>query len=223
MAHMRMFLYLLLPLLMTGCLKTNEPKASPEPAPTLNLADWQFLAKINAIYASDSELVPKEAYVFPALRLGANGQPIDALAHRMDADGALRWFSPAPRAGEIQVVIEQKLSTKGFKIISFQSLMNSQKGHSVLVFNPYFIDARWSDGDTLKAIPEGWSTFTRLTASTYPMDLNPAEKRDIIQQELVSLYREKSNSQDVIKRSLTYLIDHIGQTREWTEPVSLLK
>jgi hypothetical protein len=222
--RMRIFLCLVLPLfLLSGCFKTSETESPPVVAPTLNLQGWKFLAKIQATYASDSSSVPTNVYVFPALRLNGNGQPIDVLSHRMDDSGALQWFSPAPRAGEIQSVIEKKLTTKGFRVISFQDLLNFPKSHSVLVFNPYFTEARWSDGNADKGVPEGWSTFTRVTASTYPMDLNPAEKRDIIQQELVSLFKEQSNAPDVVKRSLVYSIDHIGQNREWSESISLLK
>jgi hypothetical protein len=209
--------------LLSGCFKTSESNSTPEAAPTLNLLGWHFFAKIKTTYVSDSKRVPKDVYVFPALRLSANGLPIDTLSHRVDEDGALRWFSSAPRAGEIQSVIERKLAAKGFRVISFQDLMNFPKAHSVLVFNPYFTEARWSDGDAGKGVPEGWSTFTRVTASTFPMDLDPAGKRDILQQELVSLFKEQSNAPDVVKRSSTYLIDHIGQNREWSESISLLK
>jgi hypothetical protein len=221
---MRIFLCLVLPLfLLSGCFKTSESESSSEAAPTLNLLGWYFFAKIKTTYVSDSDIVPTDVYVFPALRLGRNGQPIDALSHRVDDRGELQWFSAAPRAGEVQSVIEKKLITKGFRVISFQDLMNFPKAHSVLVFNPYFMEARWSDGDAGKGVPEGWSTFARLTASTFPMDLDPVGKRDILQQELVSLFQKQSNAPDVVKRSLVYLIDHIGQNKEWSESISLLK
>ena len=222
--HMRTPLFLvLLVFFFAGCLNTNQPEPAKPIAQILNLPDWRFLANVKAVYASEVDLMPKNAYVFPALRLNPSGQPNDTLSHRIDANGELQWFSPAPQAGEIQSVIEKRLKQRGYQILSFQDLMDSSKDHSVLVFNPYFTEARPSKGDGSKGIPKGWSTFTRLTGSTFPQDLNPAEKQDMIQQETITLFTKESNAPNVVKRSFMFSVDHTGQNREWSESISLLE
>lgn len=178
---------------------------------------------MKATYVGESSSVPIAAYVFPALRLDSRGQAVDALTHRMNDDGELLWYSPAPRGGEIQAVIQNALKGRGFRVITFAELQNYPEAHSVVVFNPYFTEVRKSEADIEKNVPGGWSTFTRITGSTYPADLDPSQKRDIIQQEVVTLFSEKSAASDVIKQSAANLIQAMGQNREWSETLSLVQ
>ena len=212
---------LLASLCLTAC---SHWRDSPEPIESasgnqLNFSKWTVLVKAKAVFALDRKTVPSQAYVFPALRLNSNAQPIDALSYQLDEAGALNWVSSAPRATEIQTVIEKKLRTKGFRILSFQELTDSPKDHVVLVFNPYYsASSQLPDmsGDT------GWTSFIRITAATFPADLNAQKKIDVMNQEAVTLYHTKNQRYDVIKHCSEYLLDHLGENKDWAEELPLI-
>ena len=212
---------LLASLFLTACSSWRDSPESVEspPANQLNFSKWTVVVKAKTVFALDRKTVPSLAYVFPALRLNSNAQPMDALSYQLDEAGALNWVSSAPRATEIQTVIENKLRTRGFRILSFQELTDSQKDHAVLVFNPYYSAANQlpeMSGDT------GWTSFIRITAATFPGDLNPQKKMDVMNQEAVTLYHSKSQRYDVIKHCSEYLLDHLGQNKEWSEQLPLV-
>jgi hypothetical protein len=92
----------------------------------------------------------------------------------------------------------------------------------VSVFNLYYAEASASR-DNPQALPsESWTTFTRITAATYPQDLNPNDKRDLMNQELVTLFNGKRQGPDVVKRSHRFLLEYIGANRQWSESINLL-
>ena len=219
---MKFALFSLLSLvLLFGCKHGAEAPDATE-TKHLYLPKWSFLAKASATFAKGQTQVPKKAYVFPALRLNAQGQPIDQLDYRVLDDESLDWYSAAPRGSELKVIVEQKLTTLGFRSISFKELTSLSADHSVLVFNLYYAEARASQ-DNPKADPdESWTTFSRITAATFPRDLNPAAKRDLMNQELVTLFNGKERGVDVIKRSQAYLLNYIGKNRQWSESINLL-
>ncbi len=202
-----------------GC--STTPEAEPASAPAkLNLSQWDALINAKAVYALDKDHLPPQVYVFPPLRLNQGSQAMDALAYKLRDDGALYWTSPAPHAAEIQAVIERKLETKGFEIISFQELTNIQEDHRVLVFNPYYV-AAYQPVDRVNE-ETGWSSFVRVTVSTFPADLNPQQKIDVMNQEALTLYQSKASEYDVVKRSLSYLLDYMGNNKEWSGRLTLL-
>lgn len=214
---MRLIILFILPLLIfTGC-SQREQSVNEEPSNTLNIRKWTFLIKASASFAKDQKVLPRRAYVFPALRLDHRAQPIDALAYQLDAEGKLKWISPAPKSSEIQAVIENKLRKRGFQIVSFQELSEMQVDHSVLVLNPYFTESRPSkDG-------RGFTVFTRIVASTFPKDLNPTAKKEIMNQEGVTLFQDSDLGSSVVKRSAGYLLDFMGSNKQWSESLSLFE
>ena len=155
---MRLLILFILPFsIFSGC-ASHEQAVDETPSNSLNIRKWTFLIKASATFAQGEKTVPKRAYVFPAIRLNKNAQPIDTLAYQLDDAGALKWISPAPRGSEIQTVIENKLKTKGFHIVSFQELSEMAADHSVLVLNPYYRDQAgqiWEDFADF-AGNEGW-------------------------------------------------------------------
>lgn len=176
--------------------------------------------KASVHFVENRETLPRRAYVFPPLRLDGAGRPIDALAYRLNAEGTLDWFSPAPQAAEIQRVIQNKLKSKGFTLVSFQELSEMDSSHAVSVLNPYFTEARAASGEADGN--EGWTAFVRVTAASFPFDLNPLGKKDLMNQEVVTLFKEKESSIEVVKRSSEYLLDFMGQRRQWSDSISLL-
>lgn len=209
-------------LFLSACSLTKKPEEAPVQVGT-GLRQWTFMVKASAHFAQGESQVPKQIYVFPALRLNGMGQPIDALSHRVDADGALRWISPAPGGAEIKTVIENKLRRKGFRILTFQQMTEVSQGHSVFVLNPYFTQASpLSVPEGFEVGDAGWTTFVRITGATFPLDLDPAKKKELMNQEAVSLFNESKQGRGVVKTSLEYLLDNIGKNKEWSESLSLL-
>ena len=189
----------------------------------LRLPTWTFLAKVTARFAKDETQVPRKAYVFPALRLDGQGRILDQLAYRLEDDDALSWVSPAPLGAQLKAIAENKLRTLGFHIVSFSDLMASKSDHEVLVFNLYYTEA-YPSKDNPRADPaSSWTTFVRVTAATFSQDLNPNAKRDLMNQELVSLFNGKDKANDVIKRSSTHVLDYIGVNNDWNASINLLE
>jgi hypothetical protein len=92
----------------------------------------------------------------------------------------------------------------------------------VTVFNLYYAQASASR-DNPQALPaESWTTFSRITAATFPKDLTPSAKRDLMNQELVTLFNRQTKGAGVIKRSHRFLLDYIGANRQWSESINLL-
>jgi hypothetical protein len=206
---------------LAGC-RTGADSGSESEATILRIPTWFFLARVSTTFAKGQEEVPKRVYVFPALRLNAAGQPVDPLTPRQGADGALSWYSTAPLGAELKAIVEKKLSTKGFYPMSFQEMMDYPEGHSILVFNLYYAETSASKDNPTADPDSSWTTFTRITAATFPQDLNPQAKRDIMNQEVVTLFNEQKKGEGVIKRSADYLLNYMGITRQWSESVNLL-
>jgi hypothetical protein len=206
---------------LAGC-RTGADIANESEATVLRIPKWSFLVRASASFDKDYKEVPKRVYVFPALRLNTNGQPIDQLSPRQMTDGALQWYSQAPLGSQLKVVVENKLSKEGFRPISFQEMMDYPEGHSILVFNLYYAETSASKDNPTADPDSSWTTFTRITAATFPQDLNPQAKRDIMNQEVVTLFNDREKGAGVIKRSANYLLDYMGITRQWSESVNLL-
>ncbi|NBB80101.1 MAG: hypothetical protein GVY36_11765 [Verrucomicrobia bacterium] len=188
----------------------------------LYLPKWNFLAKASAVFNDEYTKLPKRVYVFPALRVNPQGQPTDELAYRTLEDNTLGWYSPAPLGLELKLIVEKKMRQLGFVPVSFGDLTASSKDHSILVVNLYYAEASASRDNPDADEAESWTTFSRISAATFPKDLNPAKKRDLMNQELVSLFNGKEKGRDVIKYSHAYLLDFIGQNRQWSESLNLL-
>jgi hypothetical protein len=208
-------------LLLFGC-RQFEPTSTVPETKTLYLPKWSFLAKASATFAQEQNSLPKRAYVFPALRLDAQGQAVDQLSHRQLAGGSLSWHSAAPLGAELKALVEQKLNQLGFKLITFGELTAATNDHRVSVFNLYYAEASASR-DNPQALPaESWTTFTRISAATFPQDLNPTAKRELMNQELVTLFNDKRRGPGVVKRSHRFLLDYVGANRQWSESINLL-
>ena len=214
-------LSLLSAFLLFGCQHVEEAHDNSGTKP-LQLPSWTFLAKASATFAPGHSSLPKRAYVFPALRLNAQGQAMDQLAYRQLADGTLSWYSAAPLGAELKAIVERKLAKLGFTMISFGELTTVTTDHAVTVFNLYYAQASASR-DNPQALPaESWTTFSRITAATFPKDLTPSAKRDLMNQELVTLFNRQTKGAGVIKRSHRFLLDYIGANRQWSESINLL-
>lgn len=211
-------------ILFTACQSNSGTGAAKDESETkrLYLPKWNFLAKASATFNEQFDQIPKRVYVFPALRLNAEGQEIDQLAYRTLEDNTLGWYSPAPLGLELKLIVEKKMGSLGFVPVSFGDLTASTEDHSILVLNPYYAEASASRDNPSADVEESWTTFSRITATTFPKDLNPAGKRGLMNQELVSLFNGKEKGRDVIKYSHAYLLDHIGQNRQWSESINLL-
>ena len=96
---------------------------------------WSFMASANGSVQAGRTEVPKFAFVFPALRLDAAGQVMDQLSHRQGPAAGLLWHSSAPLGGELQIILEKQLQSKGFELVSFDDLTKGMSSHSVTVFN----------------------------------------------------------------------------------------
>lgn len=207
--------------LLVGCLGPNNGSVDREVV-SVNLPRWSFLASASGQMEAGRERLPKVVYVFPALRLNDQGQPMDQMRHREDAAGGLLWSSTAPAGHEIKMIIEKKLRQKGFAPGTFSALTQAPEGHAILVVNPFYKEAGPSSYNSESAADASWINLIRIEAATFPLDLNPNKKRELFALEAVSLFNDRSLDDQVFKCAAAYLLDHIGRSGTWSERVNLL-
>jgi hypothetical protein len=218
--HLFSILLIVCSVYWSACSSTQDV-AAPQKNNYQALSKWTSLINAKAVCATSKAQLPNKAYVFPALRLDQETKVIDSLSYLQDETGALKWISPAPHAAEIQTIIQNELRAQGFTVISFQELTNTQKDHEILVLNPYYVPA-YQPQDRVNQ-ETGWSSFVRITAATYPGDLNPQKKIDLVNLEAITLYQYKSSEIDVIKSTSNYLIKHLGKNEDWSDNLLLLQ
>lgn len=205
----------------SACSSTRDTAEAQNSGGYQALSKWTALINAKAVCASSKEQLPNKAYVFPALRLNQETQVIDSLSYLEDEAGALKWISPAPHAAELQAIIQNELKSQGFTVISFQELTNSHEDHQILVLNPYYVPA-YQPQDRVNQ-ETGWSSFVRITAATYPGDLTPQRKIDLVNLEAITLYQYKSSEIDVVKTASGYLLKHLGKNEDWSDNLLLLQ
>jgi hypothetical protein len=220
--NFRLFILLIASCLLSAC-KSREPEVvSDTDITSIQMPAWSFMASANGSVQAGRTEVPKFAFVFPALRLDAAGQVMDQLSHRQGPAAGLLWHSSAPLGGELQIILEKQLQSKGFELVSFDDLTKGMSSHSVTVFNPYYNEAVPSRYNNAANPDASWVNIIRIEGATYPEDLDPNAKIKVLHLELVALYNRKQLSSDVAKHSIRYLMKNFGRTGEWTERVNML-
>jgi hypothetical protein len=211
------FLVIGICIFLSGCATGGRSEAAGKTG-SFNLPKYVLQMQASATYAqSHGSHLPRQAYVFPALRIDPGGRPMDVLKHRMGADGSLVWDSPAPRAAEVKSVVEQALRKRGFSIVGFQALSGASGGHGVLVVNPYFTPRLGvEDQESIERV------FVRLTGSTFPEDMNPSGKIDRFNQEAIVFFDHELFVLDVAKCVLSTLVQHVGGNQQWQDRLHIL-
>lgn len=218
----RLFILLSAACLLSAC-KNREPAAARDAEITsLQMPTWSFMASANGSFQAGRADLPKLAYVFPALRLDAAGRVMDQLSHRQGPAASLLWHSTAPLGSELQIILEKQLQSRGFELVSFDALAKGMGSHSVSVFNPYYKEAEPSRYNKAADPDESWVSIIRIEGATYPEDLDPNARLEVLHLELVALFNGKQLGVDVARHSIQYLIKNLGRTGQWTERVNLL-
>jgi hypothetical protein len=205
-----------------GCSTSDPVSKSGESSSVFKIPKWSFWGKIGINFLEGQKVVPKNAYVFPALRMDSQGRLIDQLSHRLGEDGKLVWYSQAPKGGELKRVVEDKLESLGFTIVSFDEMTASQQDRSVFVLNLYYRPAAASSDSASSDSGSNWTTYARITGATFDRELNPSSRVEVMNQEMVTLFDRKELDHSVIKRSFDYLLDYVGINRQWSELIYLL-
>ena len=202
---------------MVGCASDGAQEAAGKEV-SFNLPKYVLQMQAKSAYAeAQRSILPKRAYVFPALRIDPEGRPLDALQHRTVLGGNLVWDSPAPRAAEVKSVVEQALRKRGFVIVGFESVLEASGGHQVLVVNPYLTRRlAVEDQESIKRV------FVRLIGSTLPASIDPAGKIDWFNQEAIVFFDHELAVLDVAKRVLSTLVQNIGRNRQWQDRLHIL-
>ena len=188
----------------------------------MQMPKWSFMASANGSMQAGLKEVPKLAYVFPALRLDAAGQVMDQLSHRQGPAAGLLWHSTAPLGSELQIILEKQLQSKGFELVSFDELTKGMGSHSVSVFNPYYKEAEPSRYNNVADPDASWVNIIRIEGATYPENLDPNARLEVLHLELVALFNGKQLGSDVARHSIKYLVKNLGRTGKWTKRVNML-
>lgn len=158
----------------------------------------------------------RRVYVFPPLLIDDNGHPLGELSYLVDNEGRLSWRSEAPDASGIKAFLVAHLRNNGYQPVSFETLSNVEKDHSILVINPYF-SAPLQDGKN----PAAPFVFARIIVATYPASLAPGERLELVNLETLSFYHPQDDPLSVVRRSLQHAISYMGMDRDWIQELSL--
>ena len=172
-------------------------------------------SRLTARTASGIFNVSRQFYVFPPLQMDQKNQPIGQFSYGLDEAGRLFWISPAPSAEAVRDFIDKELRKAGFETISFDALTKAQTEHQILVLNPYFSVPIQDRGTG------GLVVFVRVTIATYPSSLDPAQRREIINLEGLTICHPEDNYIQVVNKTLELALQNIGMNRDWMQDVSL--
>ncbi len=207
---------LLLALLLSGCETTQGGPAPAPPKEGPYVPKQRVIrSRLTARTAQGVFNVSRQFYVFPPLQMDHKHQPMGQFSYGLDEAGRLFWISPAPSAEKIRDFIDKELRKASFETISFDALTKSETEHQVLVLNPYFslpIQDRGTGGQLV---------FVRVTIATYPSSLDPAQRREIINLEGLTICHPEDDYIQVVKKTLELVLQNMGMNRDWMQDVSL--
>jgi hypothetical protein len=205
-------------MLLTGCISFSrterEPVPENDPVETVTL-------KLDANYAGEDGLLPRLVYVFPPLEVGQDGQPLNDYFYTESEKGLLNWYASAPESGLLRDAVMDQFRYRGFTPVSFYELTESTDDHSVLVITLYYtnplteIKKQARFGGRVKE----YMLFTRLSGATFPKDLSPAGKKEVLNQEALSRCSDQELIFPVIEQAFRYSVKHVGKNSQFVNIV----
>lgn len=207
--------FLLMVLLIApGCKTTSNSGMGP--ANSLDLRPGMMRVHMKASATSGSINLPWEAYVFPPLLVDRELQPVQELVPRTKEDGDLGWEVPGSQAALYKETVEEGLREAGFTPVDFGHVTGMTQDHAVLIINSYYSDA-WTDPDR----EDVRLLFVRIIFSTYPVDLNPEGRLDLINQEAVCIYKLPANHTKAVRNAYNHLLRNLGFAGEFVRDISI--
>lgn len=191
---------------LVGCAAIPQESSQPEPG--------RIALDMSANFSKMAQNLPTRAYVFPPLLMDADGVPVEQYINTVTDDGELLWRAPSAVSEEIQKSIEQRLRTEEFQLVTFSDVQDMKSDHSILVVTPYY-SKYWENTVGQKNEEIVHVVFLRLAGATFPMSLEPDQKMDVFNQELLGFYNPEDAELDVVKLGLAMAVKYIGKNEQW--------
>ena len=214
-ALLRTIFFVFFSLLLANCHNSPSPVLadSSRIKKHVILSPTQIRFKLNFHFLSPSPEIPICVFVFPPLRVNGSGIPTEALSPVFDRKGdVMGWKSPAPKARELKLYIESFFEEKGYRVLSFEDVIETKKDHAILIVSPYY-----SSAVLLKNSKQTVSLFVSLKGFTFPGDLNPQERKVIFDQGVFVCCQRTDNFKMVMNLAFREAVMNIGKNRSYED------
>lgn len=196
-------------MLLVGC-SSPPPSAGPVRFDELQL-------RIRTQSSVPKAEMPTRVHIFPPLRSDKNGKPDQSYKAVDLPDGSIEWHPPDQRSAQWLADLRLFLTNKGYEVVSFRELTLATEPHSILVINTYY--------SRPYRIGKGWQTaysvFVGTQGATYPVDLDPAGRRELFNQVATGFFFDEADYPVVPPRTLRAMVEAIGTNRLRKQRISL--
>lgn len=155
--------------------------------------------------------LPTKIYVFPTLLSDTKGNPEEKLTPAMDPNGGISdWSAPSAKSKLIRGQIERRLRSLGYQVVPFQEVLAMQIPHSILMISSFYTAPVPIDNPK-KGQPDQ-CILTMIKASTFALDLNPKNGRNLSNVDGATLFYSGQNVSQLEQQSFSELIGWLGDS-----------
>ncbi len=154
--------------------------------------------------------LPSKMYFFPPLVCDAKGKPKEALTPIKDPQlGIVDWVSPSAKSRKMRRELEDYFRSSGNQVVSFQDVLAEETPHSILIVSSFY--SAPLAVETPKAGQADRYVLSKVKASTFGVDLDPAKSRNIASIDGVTFFDSTRKPAEIEGKSLTAAIRWLGE------------
>lgn len=155
--------------------------------------------------------LPTKIYVFPTLLSDTKGNPKEKLTPSMNSSGGISdWSAPSAKSKLIRAQIERRLKDRGYQVVPFQEVLAMQVPHSILMVSSFYTAPVPIDNPK-KGQPDQ-CILTMIKASTFGLDLNPKNGKNLSNVDGATLFYSGQNVSQLEYESFSQLIGWLGDS-----------
>lgn len=194
----RVLLPLALCQLLVSC--ANRPAPTAEIKPSLQYSAASGLTRAQ---------LPTKIYFFPPLVCDAKGKPKESLVPVEEPQrGIVDWVSPSAKSRKVRRQLEDYFRSRGNEVVAFQDVLAAETPHSILIVSSFY-----SAPLAVESPKPGQAdkyVLCKVKASTFGVDLDPANSRSIASIEGITFFDSARKPSNIEGRSLEAAIRWLG-------------
>ncbi len=164
----------------------------------------------SAAARTDGSGMPGMVYFFPPLLCDASGQPRETLAPVEDPErGIVDWVTPSAKSHKLRRQLEDYFRSRGDRVVSFEDVLAAEKPHSILIVSTFYSAPVGVENPKPGQADE--YVLSKMKASTFDVDLDPAKSRDVARIEGVTFFDSNRKPADIEVRSFDAAIRSLGE------------
>jgi hypothetical protein len=169
------------------------------------------LCRYTATSRVTRSVLPTKIYVFPTLLSDTKGNPKEKLAPALDPSGGITdWSAPSAKSKLIRGQIERRLKSLGYQVVPFQDVLAMQSPHSILMLSSFYTAP--VPVDHPKQGQPDQCILTMIKASTFALDLNPKNGKNLTNIDGATLFYSGQNVSQLEQESFSELIGWLGDS-----------